>query len=1557
MNAEFMNTEFPVAGATRFIGTQITNKIFRWVVLLSFIFLFACRGSKDDRQVEFGTATITNSEIQAVYPGSSWETKPPVEVGLDADRLDEFVAAVGGSGVVVRNGYMIRTWGDYTTPVPWDSAIKPMLSTMLFFAVEDGLLSSVDEPVSKTTDWPFIPIHQNMTWRHLANNTSGYGHLESSGAAWAYNDLAIKLYRSSLDIIFDGSVHDHIYSHVVAPLQFEDPVSPTNSGFAPSPRDFARVAWWWLNKGHWNGTQLLPSSYFDKYVTADVPADLPRTQTVGSDYIPLGWSSTMKGIDRTALGPGIYGFNWWFNTNQQTWPDAPADTYQANGNWNKRVVTIIPSLNIVATWQGTGSRANSFNEPGNLLLKKLVDSVLNTTSSTNQAPVAHAGEDKIIHLNEGETERLVTLDGSRSIDSDGSIVAYRWSGTPNPDNVVTPSVTLGIGTHTFTLEVEDDQGVSASDSIAVTILGNVKSDNQAVYPGSSWETKPPVEVGLDADRLDEFVAAVGGSGVVVRNGYMIRTWGDYTTPVPWDSAIKPMLSTMLFFAVEDGLLSSVDEPVSKTTDWPFIPIHQNMTWRHLANNTSGYGHLESSGAAWAYNDLAIKLYRSSLDIIFDGSVHDHIYSHVVAPLQFEDPVSPTNSGFAPSPRDFARVAWWWLNKGHWNGTQLLPSSYFDKYVTADVPADLPRTQTVGSDYIPLGWSSTMKGIDRTALGPGIYGFNWWFNTNQQTWPDAPADTYQANGNWNKRVVTIIPSLNIVATWQGTGSRANSFNEPGNLLLKKLVDSVLNTTSSTNQAPVAHAGEDKIIHLNEGETERLVTLDGSRSIDSDGSIVAYRWSGTPNPDNVVTPSVTLGIGTHAFTLEVEDDQGVSASNQVVISVVGTKPEPETENQAPVAHADSASTQENAPVTIYVLSNDEDIDGDELTILDVTKPTHGTATHNGKAVTYAPDANYTGADKLTYTIGDGYQGTSTADVTIVVGTPDGELPPSKDVTVPWEAEFHFFPQDPQGWSKLTPSADSRLIYVSSSSGNDTTGVAYLPSSPEIGSDVMHPSGTVKAFETIDAAMEQMRDGFPDWVLFKRGDTWFRSKPIDAKSGRSVSERSIIAYYGTDTARPQINTGVTGGVSFSKTDRFVALVGIYFYANARNPQSRDFVGFDSVGTPSGIGSYTADEVTPIQSILVEDCVFNFYRGSSIQSKHKASPTRDFVIRRSQFVNSYSASSHSQGMFTKNSFILLEENLFDHNGWYKQQNDGGSKAEGQATFFNHNTYFSDPKSTIFRRNIISRASSIGSKFTSNPPGEQDEIMVKNVLIDNNLYIEGEIGISAGGNWDRETGYRWQDMYVVNNVFLSIGRGRPTGRTLARGIDANDWNRGRISGNYFVHFGSSVIENVYAINVKEHSQDVDIHDNVFYDIHTPMGVLYISEEYPKDNVRIFNNQLQTQGNGTRLIYSKQVFPGIRYFDNLYYTDIEQGEWFKIGSIAYDLNSWLAQVNDTSSRAEEIPYRDPNRTIESYHVSLGKEGTLDAFVAEARKQSRFNWRPEYSAAAVNNYIRAGFLSQ
>jgi hypothetical protein len=81
-------------------------------------------------------------------------------------------------------------------------------------------------------------------------------------------------------------------------------------------------------------------------------------------------------------------------------------------------------------------------------------------------------------------------------------------------------------------------------------------------------------------------------------------------------------------------------------------------------------------------------------------------------------------------------------------------------------------------------------------------------------------------------------------------------------------------------------------------------------------------------------------------------------------------------------DSASTNEDNPVTIDVLANDTDPDGDTLKVGSVTPPTNGSTGINGGGAEYTPAQDFNGTDSFNYTVSDGNGGTATATVTINV-----------------------------------------------------------------------------------------------------------------------------------------------------------------------------------------------------------------------------------------------------------------------------------------------------------------------------------------------------------------------------------------------------------------------------------------------------------------------------------------------------------------------------------------------------------------------------------------------
>ncbi|MEM7127256.1 MAG: Ig-like domain-containing protein [Chloroflexota bacterium] len=97
-----------------------------------------------------------------------------------------------------------------------------------------------------------------------------------------------------------------------------------------------------------------------------------------------------------------------------------------------------------------------------------------------------------------------------------------------------------------------------------------------------------------------------------------------------------------------------------------------------------------------------------------------------------------------------------------------------------------------------------------------------------------------------------------------------------------------------------------------------------------------------------------------------------------------PTPPANNGAPVAADDQITTWQGAAnVSLDLLANDSDPDGDPLTVVDVASPAYGVATILPSGMmAYTPTISFSGSDVFTYTVSDGLGGTDSATITVVV-----------------------------------------------------------------------------------------------------------------------------------------------------------------------------------------------------------------------------------------------------------------------------------------------------------------------------------------------------------------------------------------------------------------------------------------------------------------------------------------------------------------------------------------------------------------------------------------------
>ncbi len=248
-----------------------------------------------------------------------------------------------------------------------------------------------------------------------------------------------------------------------------------------------------------------------------------------------------------------------------------------------------------------------------------------------------------------------------------------------------------------------------------------------------------------------------------------------------------------------------------------------------------------------------------------------------------------------------------------------------------------------------------------------------------------------------------------------------------------------TVHGVNDAPVAG---DNTLTTNQNETVISTSvLANDTDIDNDALAVAdyaqgahgtvsYQGDGifTYTPDGDYT-------GTDSFTYTISDGQGGSDTATVRITVLPVNHDPNAVNDHTVTDNDTA-------VTIDVLGNDSDSDGDSLTITGYTVPGHGQVTsgENG-ALIYTPDADFVGTDQFTYTVSDGRGGSDTATITIEVA-PGNHAPNAS-------ANYYSLDEDAQ------VTTGNVLANDSDADGDVLTIIGFTQ--PEHGTLVYHDNGT--------------------------------------------------------------------------------------------------------------------------------------------------------------------------------------------------------------------------------------------------------------------------------------------------------------------------------------------------------------------------------------------------------------------------------------------------------------------------------------------------------------------
>ncbi len=232
---------------------------------------------------------------------------------------------------------------------------------------------------------------------------------------------------------------------------------------------------------------------------------------------------------------------------------------------------------------------------------------------------------------------------------------------------------------------------------------------------------------------------------------------------------------------------------------------------------------------------------------------------------------------------------------------------------------------------------------------------------------------------------VLVSLPLHGTLSGTGANltympTNNYNGPDSFTftvndgsLTSAVATVSITILPVNDAPVA-ANDSASTPKNVAVTVPVLVNDSDPEGDPLTIISVSPTNGTANivGTNVVFMPATNFLGTAFVGYAITDGNGGTNSALITISVT---------NRLPVTANDLADAPENVAVTIPVLVNDSDPDGDALTIISVN-PTNGIASISGTNVVFAPATNFLGVATIGYVITDGFGGMNQALITVTV-----------------------------------------------------------------------------------------------------------------------------------------------------------------------------------------------------------------------------------------------------------------------------------------------------------------------------------------------------------------------------------------------------------------------------------------------------------------------------------------------------------------------------------------------------------------------------------------------
>ena len=373
-----------------------------------------------------------------VPPAGTWERRSPSTMGMDSVKLADAIAYAiakesttprdlelnhyqtfgrepfgtaigplaprgGATGVIVRKGYVVATWGDPNAVEIANSVTKSFLSTVVGLAFDAGRIRSVDDTVAQVmppilraysngtglgADWPgdakwlrpFDSQHnKRLTWDHLLRQVSDWEGTLWGKPEWADRPAPQVSTWTTRPRVEPGSVYEYNDTRVnvlaLAALQvWRQPLPEILRDKIMEPIGASNTWRWygydnsWIvldgkmvqsvsGGGHWGGGMMINAWDMARFGLLTQR----RGAWGGKQLLSEAWVT--KALTPTRAQP-TYGYmNWFVNTDRKYMPAAPAQAFVHVGAGNN-IIYVDPVNDVVAVvrWIDTNASVNGFVE-------------------------------------------------------------------------------------------------------------------------------------------------------------------------------------------------------------------------------------------------------------------------------------------------------------------------------------------------------------------------------------------------------------------------------------------------------------------------------------------------------------------------------------------------------------------------------------------------------------------------------------------------------------------------------------------------------------------------------------------------------------------------------------------------------------------------------------------------------------------------------------------------------------------------------------------------------------------------------------------------------------------------------------------------------------------------------------------------------------------------------------------------------------------------------------------------------------------------------------------